>query len=280
MLTTDYSDALAQAQIALSEGRFAQAEQLYAALIDTLSAEGVPADKQRRRDDAPRDLPALLEGHALALYGLARYRDAETQLRDALERRVTADGPMAPATLTTLARLAEAVGEQGRWTDAEALAREAERRAQTAPDITPAAQLTIRLALPWILVRTWADDALQQVRTLVTDVHYVLGEAHPDCWAARHLFVQALRETGAYEEAEIEARNLLDLRIARQGPSHPHTLLLRRDLALVLHAAGRQEEAAELITDTCTTGEHTLGTEHPCAERLRAARAVITGRSS
>lgn len=276
-LITDFDRARAQAEHALREGRFPEAEQLYTALIDTPARDEVPAGGEGQQDGAHRDLPALLEGHALALYGLARYQDAEARLRDALERREAADGPTAAATLTTMARLAEALGEQDRWTEARELAREAERRADLAPDIKPETRVSISLALPWILVRTQDDTAVSRVRAVVTDAHFALGTDHPHCWAARHLFVEALHERGAYEEAELEARSLLDLRNERQGPTHPHTLLLRRDLALILHATGRHPEAAELITDTCTAGEHALGPEHPCTERLRAARATIIG---
>lgn len=279
-LITDFDRAREQAEHALREGRFPEAEQLYTALIDAPAGEEVRAGGERQQDGAHRDLPALLEGHALALYGLARYQEAEARLKDALERRVAADGPMAAATLTTMARLAEALGEQGRWTEAQALAREAERRADLAPAIKPETRVSISLALPWILVRTQDDTAMSKVRALVTDAHFTLGEAHPDCWAARHLFVQALYETGAHEEAELEARTLLELRNSRQGPTHPHTLLLRRDLALILHATGRHHEAAELITDTCAASEHSLGPEHPCTAHLRVARTAIIGQPS
>ncbi|MEU6230827.1 tetratricopeptide repeat protein [Streptomyces sp. NPDC047042] len=275
-LKTDFDRAREQAEHALRKGRFPEAEQLYTALIDAPAGEDIPAGGERQQDGAHRDLPALLEGHALALYGLARYQDAEARLRDALERRGAADGPMAAATLSTMARLAEAVGEQRRWTEARELAREAKRLADLSPDVTPETRVSISLALPWLLVRTQDDTAIAQVRALVTDAHFILGTDHPHCWAARHLFVQVLYATGAYEEAELEARNLLELRNERQGPVHPHTLLLRRDLALILHAAGRHDEAAELITDTCAAGEDTLGPEHPCTAHLRTARTAIT----
>ncbi|MFZ3475495.1 tetratricopeptide repeat protein [Streptomyces sp. 2.9] len=65
------------------------------------------------------------------------------------------------------------------------------------------------------------------------------GRLPPTPPPPRNLLVVGLRKTGQYEQAERVARETLVMREEQLGPDHPHTLLLRSDLALTLHAAGR-----------------------------------------
>ncbi|MFI1060459.1 tetratricopeptide repeat protein [Streptomyces spororaveus] len=77
--------------------------------------------------------------------------------------------------------------------------------------------------------------------------------------STRNLLVTALRKNGQYEEAERVARETLVMREEQLGSEHPHTLLLRSDLALTLHAAGRTTEALTLAEEDLAAGERALG---------------------
>ncbi|WP_434596581.1 tetratricopeptide repeat protein [Streptomyces sp. A5-4] len=220
--------------------------------------------------DTDEDICRVLHGFALTLYGLERYAEGEYHLRRALTGRGKAFGSSAPETIDTLARLAEAIGEQGRWIEAEALAREAFRLGQSAlgvgHDVTPGALL----ASAWVTVSSGIPHADTAARAVVMALE---GSTHAA--SARNLLVVALRKSGRYEEAEDVARETLVMRVEQLGPDHPHTLLLRSDLALTLHAAGRTTEALALAEEGLAAGERALGLHAPCTARLRKAHETI-----
>ncbi|MFF5488593.1 tetratricopeptide repeat protein [Streptomyces virginiae] len=92
-------------------------------------------------------------------------------------------------------------GEQGRWIEADALAREAVRLGQSAlgagHDVTRGALL----ASAWLTVKSGNAHADTLARAVVMALD---GSTHAA--SARNLLVTALRKNGQYEEAERVAR--------------------------------------------------------------------------
>lgn len=255
-----------QAEHALQTGDFAVSAHLYEQLLPGMSPASGTEDAET--------LAARVQ-YALALYGLADYPAGETQLRYVLRGRQHLLGPDHPETLTTLARLADSLGEQHRWTEADELARTAAERAAAALGTEHPAALSCRLTLAWVLYHTVPHESEEVIRATVRDIITVRGDGHRDAWAARHLLVETLQVLGQTGEAESEARLLITLRHEYQGPAHPHTLRARADLALVLHTAGQTAQARTLIDDVAETSVRVLGGDHPYTTHIHATRDTI-----
>ncbi|WP_340375707.1 tetratricopeptide repeat protein [Streptomyces sp. SS7] len=259
-------DLRRHAERALQTGDFAASAHLYEQFLPDIS----PASGT---EDA--DTLAARVQYALALYGLADYPAGETQLRHVLHVQQQDLGPEHPDTLTTLARLADNLGEQDRWTEAEELASTAVERATTALGAEHPATLSCRLTLAWVLYRTAPHESEESIRATVRDIVAAHGDGHRDSWAARHLLVETLCVLGKTDEAESEAHALISLREERQGAGHPHTLRARADLALVLHTAGQTARARTLIDDVAETSSRVLGGDHPYTTGIHATRNTI-----
>ncbi|MDX5569103.1 tetratricopeptide repeat protein [Streptomyces sp. ID05-04B] len=178
-----------------------------------------------------------------------------------------------------MARLAEAVGEQGRWEEAETLAREAVHRAETGLPATHEEALAARLALAWVLQRTGAPDTEEVLRAVAGDLARVLGVRHRTTLASRHLLARLLREQERYDEALAVVRELAADRAGTLGPEHPHTLRAQADLAVLLHHVGHQEEAADLARSTLADSAlvtSLLGTAQHHDQQIRTALRAIT----
>ncbi|WP_280887034.1 tetratricopeptide repeat protein [Streptomyces sp. LBL] len=250
---------------------FATSAHLYAQLLDGPLAV-------RQAEDA--HTLALRTAYALPLYNLADYEAGEIHLRRALGGQERLIGPNDPATLTTLARLADNLGEQGRWSEALALSRDAAERAARLLGTEHESTLGARLTLAWVLLHTQPAEAEPLVRQTARDIDTALGTRHGDIWAIHHLLSETLHALGRWEEAETEARAVIAARQQHQGAAHPYTLRARADLAdlaLILHSQGRTPEARELIGELAATCGRVLGEEHPCAVRVRANLATIAG---
>lgn len=261
-------DGLLQAaELAVDEGAFERADELYTTVLAGVETGPCVGDLWHLQ---------IVRDHALVAYGLGHWAQAEARLRRVLAGREKLAGRDAASVIDALARLSEAVGEQHRWVEAEALAREAVRRAErTLPEVHEAA-LGARLALAWVLSLTGEPDAESLLRPLVETLDAVHGLSHPDTLAARHLLVEFLCGQRRFEEATVLAEDLLALREATRGPEHPHTLLLRAQFALLLHHIGRTDEAAVLAEQTLTTSVRVQGTQAHHTNRIRNIHQEIT----
>lgn len=253
-------EALAQAQRVCDGGHFYEADLLYHQLLDD-----VPEDSET--------FLAALRGRAVALYGLGRFHDGEQQLRRVLVA-CTAE-PEGERGVDALGRLAEAVGEQGRWIEAEALARDAARRGESALGRRHEATLSALLALAWVRSSTAPAQSERWIREIREAIGRALGRSHPLTWSAQHLLVTTLHSLGRWDDAEQAARSLVVARTRHQGADHPHTLRARCDLALILHAAGSHAEAVALAQAVLADCERALG-DHPYAVHIRRDHEVIT----
>lgn len=261
-------DGLLQAaELAVDEGAFERADELYTAVLAGVESGPCVGDLWHLQ---------IVRDHALVAYGLGHWAQAEARLRRVLAGREKLAGREAASVIDAVARLSEAVGEQDRWVEAEALAREAVRRAdRTLPDEHEAA-LGARLALAWVLASTGEPDAESLLRPLIETLEAILGRNHPDTLAARHLLVEFLCEHQRFGEAAVLAEDLLAILEATRGPEHPHTLLLRAQFALLLHRTGRTAEAAVLAEQTLTTSVRVQGAQAHHTIKIRNIRREIT----
>ncbi|MFJ9580740.1 tetratricopeptide repeat protein [Streptomyces sp. NPDC101191] len=261
-------DGLLQAaELAAIKGAFERADELYTAVLAGVETGPCAGDLWHLQ---------ILRDHALVAYGLGHWTQAEARLRRVLTGREKLAGPDAASVIDAVARLSQAVGEQHRWVEAEALAREALRRAERAlPDMHEAA-LGARLAMAWVLASTGEPHAESLLRPLVETLDAVHGLNHPDTLAARHLLVEFLSGQQRFEEATVQAEDLLAIREATREPEHPHTLLLRAQIALLLHRTGRTDEAAVIAKQTLTTSVHAQGEQAHGTIQIRTIHQEIT----
>ncbi|MET7487734.1 tetratricopeptide repeat protein [Streptomyces sp. NPDC005538] len=261
-------DGLLQAaELAVDGGAFERADELYTAVLAGVESGPCAGDLWHLQ---------IVRDHALVAYGLGHWAQAEARLRRALAGREELAGRDAASVIDALARLSETIGEQHRWAEAEALAREAVRRADRAlPEVHEAA-LGARLALAWVLASIREPDAESLLRPLAETLDAIRGFNHPDTLAARHLLVEFLCDHQRFEEATVLAEDLLAIREATRGPEHPHTLLLRAQFALLLHHTGRTDEAAVLAEQTLTTSVRVQGAQAHHTIKIRNIHHEIT----
>ncbi|MBV9025604.1 MAG: tetratricopeptide repeat protein [Streptomycetaceae bacterium] len=251
---------------ALTTGQFAEAADLYEQAVAGFEAEHGP--------DSDATLQALLEW-GLALYNLQRYDEAEIHQRRALQARVRSIGADHGDTLNTRVRLAESIGAQGRWQEAEALARETVELGEARGWPLHESVISGRLAVAWIRRRQerW-EEATELARTVVDQFHTVRDDDHPFAVAARHLLVECLLHTGDLAGAEKQAAHVRQIRTTKLGPDHPYTIIISCDLARVLTTAGRPAEARALAAQVLPTAMRVLGDDNAHTRRLRELAAA------
>ncbi|MEY9840484.1 tetratricopeptide repeat protein [Streptacidiphilus sp. EB103A] len=141
--------------------------------------------------------------------------------------------------------LAESVGEQGRYEEAEAHLQQVLQRAEARGWPRHDAAIRARLAQARIFAQQqqW-NQALPLARQAATEASQALPV--PTALSARQLLGNCLRHTGELEEAEHVARRVLEDRQKYNGAAHPYTLEAASDLVLTLQAAGKPEQAVEV----------------------------------
>jgi tetratricopeptide (TPR) repeat protein len=267
-LDPESADGLLQAaELAVDEGAFERADELYAAILAEV-ATGPSAWNLWHLQ--------IVRDHALVAYGMGHWAQGEGRLRRVLTGGEKLAGRDSAVVIDALSRLSEAVGQQGRWAEAQALAIEAVRRAERALPQVHEAALGARLALAWVLASTDEPDAEPMLRSLAETLTAVHGPEHPDTLAARHLLVEFLRDQQHIREALCLAKDLLAVREAAQGPEHPHTLLLRAQFALLLFRSGRTEEATVLAAQAFTASERSQGGQAHHTIKIRNICREIT----
>ncbi|WP_165966677.1 tetratricopeptide repeat protein [Actinomadura sp. 7K507] len=100
---------------------------------------------------------------------------------------------------------------------------------------------------------------------------------HPDALARHSNLAALLRRLGRLEEAEQEARAVLNGRIRVFGPEHPHTLASRSILVTVLRDLGRLEEAEEEGRRALNGRIRVLGDQHRSSLASRCILATVLG---
>ncbi|MEV3857639.1 tetratricopeptide repeat protein [Streptomyces sp. NPDC050095] len=261
--TSPLSERLLHAESAHAHGAFDTAVTRYTALLPDLEQHHGPTH------------PTVLEARlklAYSLYGLARYPQAEQQLRIVVEARTALHGPAHADTLDARARLAEALAAQDLLEQAETLLAQAVRDTDhlPAPDREPALA-DLRLALAWLHYRR---EQYAQAVALIEPAHAQLAAAHGDnhhkTVSVRTLWADCLTRTGNHTAAAPHASAALQTRTRILGAAHPYTLYNTALLASIENGAGNTARAAELAGATLPAAERALGSKHSLTTRLRA----------
>ena len=201
------------------------------------------------------------------LAALARVRgelvDAESLLRSALSMK-RADAAVSPVSLlATEQELALVLAQQGRYREAEPLARRVHReKLQSLGQRHPDTLRAVNNLAEALLALGESSEARELAAGCVPILEEVLGASHPDTLSARNNLAGALRETGAIPEAiGLYERNLTTFNESR-GIDDPRTILARANLAHCLHLASRAEDAEREFRATADLSLRTLGPTH------------------
>jgi tetratricopeptide (TPR) repeat protein len=190
---------------------------------------------------------------------------AETLARSSVAAAVRL-GQDHPASLIARQRLGQAIGQQGRNSEAEQIYRQ----------LLPAQQRVLGNKHPSTL-STRHDLAEQMFRELATDQQAALGDQHPDTLTTRNLLARVIGLQGRHAEAEQMCRQILAGRQQILGDDHPETLHTRHNLAWMIGLQGRYAETEQLCRQLLADRQRILGDGHPATltTRLRLARAVL-----
>lgn len=249
------------AELYHDDGRWAEAEKLYARCMDLrtiglgpehpdtlnsianlaltyrdqgkwLKAEGLQTLVMKARErvlgaDQPDTLTTMSD-IVWTYYKLHRLDNAQDLGLHVLEKQIHVLGPDHPNTLISMAHLGAIHEGLGRSAEAE----------------------------------KWKAGVLEaRIR--------VLGREHTDTLKSMVNLAHTYRRLGRFKEAENQEVAALEIRRRILGPEHPSTLISMNNLAWTLLNQGRHDEATLLMTKCISTSIRTLGRDHPSTkERL------------
>ena len=195
---------------------------------------------------------------------LGLYREAQRQLKSALELGRRALGPENPKTLAILADLAIVREYQGKYPEAEqmlAQAVEADRRVlgQENPQTLQAMN---RLGTVYTTEGKYPQAEALLIQT-VEIRRRVLGPDHSATAAAMSNLSDVYSDEGKYTEAEaLETQTVQSLRRVL-GPDNPRTLDVTEDLGLIYEREGKYAQAETLDMQDLEVKRRIFGDIHP-----------------
>ncbi len=198
------------------------------------------------------------------LQGLARYDDAEPNLRKSLEirRKALPDGHSAIAT--SLTNLALLLNDENKLDDAEPMFREALaiwRKSLPAghPDI---ARSLNNLAF-LLTAQNKPDEAEPLYREALQQFRTALPAGHPDVATSLNNLAVFLQNQNKLAEAEPLFRESLEIRRAALPAGHPDIALGLHNLAMLLHDENKLVEAEPMYREALAIYRTSLPVGHP-----------------
>ncbi|MEK9968553.1 MAG: tetratricopeptide repeat protein, partial [Ferrovibrio sp.] len=248
VLTSWQSDIdLGKAQIALTRGRFAEAEKFFASSL-TNGRDAIEKAKHWQNPPPAGGMENINDATLIKLgetkLAQGRIVEAEVDIRQGLLNILRRGGKYFPPTVQAVASLSAVMVEQGRYAEAEKLSRTAIEIVhgigvdETAPQIINAKRA---LANILILQRRWQEAAALFEETLAT-----VADKQDIARAGNRVAtgrILALAYTGQGARSVDVASRILDATIARLGDKHFDTALARGMYGIALGAAGKDAEA-------------------------------------
>jgi len=195
---------------------------------------------------------------------LGLYAQGRQQLERALELDKKVFGTQDVKTIDTMLRLANAEEAQGKFPEAEALAKqtlEASRRA-LGPEDPLTLDIMNRLISIDDEVAKYADgEALGKQAVEISQ--RVTGAESARTSDALYFLAIMEYELAKYEEAEKLNKQTLEIRQKLYGPDHPDTLNAMNNLAATYGEEGKYADSTALNTQLIESRRRVLGPEHP-----------------
>lgn len=190
-----------------------------------------------------------------------KYPQAELLYRAALGRK---DQVGETLMIKYMFNLASILGNQGHYSEAEALYREILALYESLLGSSHPDVLVIKHNLAGMLgEQGHYAQAEQFTREILSIREFMLGSTHPEILATKHSLAWVIGYQCQYVEAERIYREVLVARETLLGKSHPDTLNTRHSLAWALACQDRYSEAESIYHEVLTMREDLLGHIHP-----------------
>ena len=249
-------------------GRYEEAEPHYRNALES--------KRKLLGDDHPKTLTTMCN---LPVFycDSGEYEKAETHSRAVIRSFKRKQGDQHPQTLDAIGGLAVILRHRGKLVEAaKAACISIEGRGRVIGENHP---WTWPSVSHWGYILTLQGELTngeETIRKALVGLEESLGKDHPYAsvsllFLSKNLVLQGGKEK--LQEAENMARRALEARKKILGPQHPYTFKTLWQLAIVLKAQGRFEEAIRLCTEANRGMRETLGLRHPdvvrCDEDLR-----------
>ena len=239
----------------LNQGRFKEAEELFAQIVETL--KGVIGQEH---PDTLTSMASLASTYRTK----GRWNEAEELFVQVMETFKRVLGQEHPSALTSMAHLASTYRDQGRWKETEGLevqVMETSLRVLGREHPDTLASMA-NLALTFWNQGRWkeAEELFVQV---VETFKRVLGQKHPSTLTSMANLASTFWNQGRCKEAEELFVQVMETRKRVLGQEHPSTLNSIANLALTFWNQGRWKEAEELFVQVVETRKRVLGRDHP-----------------
>jgi tetratricopeptide (TPR) repeat protein len=205
-----------------------------------------------------------LNQQAIALYRQARYAEAESLFKIALNIREKTLGPDHPEVAQSLNNLALLYKVQSRYAEAKPLYERALaiREKALGPDHPDVATVLNNLAALYQGQSLYAEAEPLHKRALAIR-EKALGVEHPDVAVSLNNLAGLYDAQGRYAEAEPLYKRALAIREGALGPDHPEFGATLNSLAGLYRQQARYAEAEPLYKRALAIREKTFGPDHP-----------------
>jgi len=195
---------------------------------------------------------------------LGLYREAEPQLRTALEIQRQQFGEEHPDVVNGRSRLAALLLATGETAEAEQHLRTALETAQRlwGDEHQQVATILNNLGLA-LRAKGAYDEAESLLREALAMRRKLLGSVHEHVAVSLNNLAVSLRIKSDYAGAEPLYREALAMRRRLLGDEHPDVATSLNNLALLLHYRGQYDEAESLYREALAMRRRLLGDEHP-----------------
>jgi eukaryotic-like serine/threonine-protein kinase len=195
---------------------------------------------------------------------LGLFPQAQAMLEHSVETARRTGRSENPETLRARSHLCFLLLRQGRYSEAETVAREAipaQYRVLGPNDMTT---LTTRRLLAAVLEFEGKFAEADRVgREALNASRNALGPENPETLRAMNVLANILDDEKLIRDAEQLYRETLAIQVRTLGPDAPETLTTASNLAGALQEQGRLDEAEKLQRETLATRSRVLGPEHP-----------------
>lgn len=207
--------------------------------------------------------------------GIGHPELAEKQLRAAYEMAKTSFGEDDQGTMEARRNLAIALTEQGKFEEAETIAKDNMARAERVFGADHAITAQTKGELGRVMAET---GRLKEARTLYEQALDVMaakmGEEHKEVLSVKNNLATIYKALGMLEEAEQIQRDVVAAHAKVLPAEHPQLLSAQNNLATVLQRRGKNKEAAEVFAKTLAARIKVLGEDHVSTATTRLNVAV------
>jgi len=198
----------------------------------------------------------------------ARYSEAESMYKRALEIGKKTLGPNHSDVATHLNNLAGLYRAQGKYGEAEPMRKRALKIDEKVygPDHPEVATDLNNLALLYQNQGRYDEAELMYKRALEIG-EKTLGPDHPKVAIRLNNLAELYRAQGKYGEAEPMFKRALEIREEVLGSDHPDTAVSLSNLAGLYYSQGRYDEAEPMYKRALGIDEKTHGPDHPSVAR-------------